>query len=254
MLDARQQELAKLLQKAQHSKWEYSEINAYWEALANPVLYGGNMAKWVPNYEYTHKLLLDTVGLSLPPSGHVLDLGAGSGRVAKMVMERFPGCRVTLVDGAANMLQATAQTLAAFSGRYEVVVGDFLNEGVAFPPESFDGVVSVFAICHGREIGQYARLYANLHRWLKPSGSFVCYDHVCGASDHFTLLNVAGWQEFMLQSQPAEQVEAGILSTYQEDYPLSLHQHLTLLTEAGFQAADVLYKRDILAIYAGVKG
>jgi hypothetical protein len=67
-------------------------------------------------------------------------------------------------------------------------------------------------------------------------------------------LNVAGWQEFMLLSQSQEQVDGGILSTYQEDYPLSLHQHLTLLTEAGFEAADVLYKRDILAIYCGVKG
>jgi tRNA (cmo5U34)-methyltransferase len=253
MLDARQQELAKLLQTAQESKWAYSEINAYWEQLTNPVNYGRNMAKWVPDYELTHKLLLDTIGLYLPPSGNVLDLGAGSGRVAKMVMERFPDCRVTLVDASANMLDATSQTLADLSGRYEVMVGDFLNDGVDLPAESFDCIVSVFAICHGRAISQYARLYANLHHWLKPGGCFVCYDHVLGATDHFTLLNVAGWQEFMLQFGSKEEAQAGILSTYQEDGPLSLPQHLTLLTEAGFQAADVLYKRDILAIYAAVK-
>jgi SAM-dependent methyltransferase len=253
MLDARQQEIAKVLQTAQESKWAYSQIIDYWERLADPVNYGRNMAQWVPDYEYAHKLLLDAIGLHLPPSGRVLDLGAGSGRIAKMAMTRFPDCQVTLADASANMLMATSETLAAFAGRYEVVVGDFLNDGLDFPTESFDCIVSVFAICHGREIGQYARLYATLHRWSKPSGCFVCYDHVCGANDDFTLLNVAGWQDFMLQSQSQEQVQAGILGTYQEDYPLSLHQHLTLLTEAGFQAVDVLYKRDILAIYAGVK-
>jgi SAM-dependent methyltransferase len=133
------------------------------------------------------------------------------------------------------------------------MVGDFLNDGVDFPAESFDCIVSVFAICHGREFGQYARLYANLHRWLKLGGSFVCYDHVLGATDQFTLLNVAGWREFMLRSMAKEQADEGVLSTYQEDFPLSLPQHLQLLTEAGFHAADVLYKRDILAIYAALK-
>ncbi len=253
MLNANQQELAKLLQRAQSTQWAYAEINNYWEALANPVQYGKNMTKWVADYDYTHKLLLDTIGLSLPPSGKVLDLGAGSGRIAKMVMQRFPDCQVTLADASANMLAATTETLSEFSGRYDVVVGDFLQDGLGFPAESFDTIVSVFAICHGRGLDQYARLYANLQRWLKPSGCFVCYDHVRGATDHFTLLNVAGWQEFMMQFSSKEEAQAGILSTYQEDEPLSLHQHLTLLTQAGFQSADILYKRDILAIYAGIK-
>src|SRR5215204_2278429 len=122
MLDARQQEIAALLQKAQETKWAYSQIGDYWESLANPVNYGKNMAQWIPDYDLTHKLLLDNLGLYLPPSGNVLDLGAGSGRISKMVMERFPDCQVTLADASANMIQATPQTLASFPGRYETVV------------------------------------------------------------------------------------------------------------------------------------
>jgi hypothetical protein len=34
---------------------------------------------------------------------------------------------------------------------------------------------------------------------------------------------------------------------------LSVRHHMQLLSAAGFQAADVRYKRDIFAIYAGVK-
>jgi ATP sulfurylase len=44
-----------------------------------------------------------------------------------------------------------------------------------------------------------------------------------------------------------------LVSTYQEDSPLSLRQHLTQLTSVGFSSADVLYKRDIFAIYAANK-
>ena len=33
----------------------------------------------------------------------------------------------------------------------------------------------------------------------------------------------------------------------------SVRQHMEMLSAVGFGAADVLYKRDIFAIYAGVK-
>ena len=257
MFDARIIEIATLLQSAQATKWAYSDIKDYWETLSNPVRYGQGMGKWVPEYEYAHKLLLDTIALHLPSTEQaqckVLDLGAGSGRITKMVLERFPECQVTLVDASQNMLNATTQTLAAFPGRYELVVDDFLGGRVDFPAESFDCIVSVFAICHGRELSQYQQLYDNLHRWLKPSGCFVCYDHVAGATDQFTVLNIAGWLDFMQQFQSKQEAEEGVRSTYQEDYPLSLHQHLTLLSEAGFSTVDVLFKRDIFGIYAGIK-
>jgi hypothetical protein len=96
-------------------------------------------------------------------------------------------------------------------------------------------------------------LYARISRWLTPTGLFICYDHVLGATARLTVLNVAGWQEYMERSQPKEQAAQGILSTYQEDYPLTLPQHLELLTQAGFVATDVLFKKDIFAIYMGSK-
>jgi hypothetical protein len=53
--------------------------------------------------------------------------------------------------------------------------------------------------------------------------------------------------------QSVEQAKDGIVSTYQEDSPLSLRQHLNLLSAVGFSAVDVLYKRDIFGMYAGIK-
>jgi hypothetical protein len=42
------------------------------------------------------------------------------------------------------------------------------------------------------------------------------------------------------------------LNRYEEALA-ALRHHMHLLSAAGFQAADMLYKRDIFAIYAGVK-
>jgi hypothetical protein len=62
-----------------------------------------------------------------------------------------------------------------------------------------------------------------------------------------------GWHRLLSASQTAKQAREGIVGTYQEDSPLSVRQHMELLAAVGFGAADVLYKRDIFAIYAGVK-
>ena len=64
---------------------------------------------------------------------------------------------------------------------------------------------------------------------------------------------LTGWHNFLLQTQDSRQACDGVISTYQEDRPLSLRQHLDLLMAGGFEAADVLFKKDIFAIYAGIK-
>jgi tRNA (cmo5U34)-methyltransferase len=252
MLDERQQNVARLLEAAQDSRWDRSQIADYWENFSHPAHYGMSVAQFLPDHEFVHALLLDAMGLYLSASGRVLDLGGGSGRVAKMVMDRFPNSEVTLVDASPNMLRAASEMLAGFDGRYRTVVGDFFHEHLHLRTD-FDCVISVFAICQGRELGDYVRLYADIFRWLKPDGALFCLDHVRGANGLFTLLNVTNWQEFMRRSFPPTQVEAAILSAYQLDNPLPLSQHLTLLKEAGFNETDVLYKRDMFALYTAMK-
>jgi tRNA (cmo5U34)-methyltransferase len=253
MREERQQQVARLLEVADDTRLDHAQVAHFWETFANPEQYGLSVAQFLPDYEFVHSLLLDAVGLYLSPDSSVLDLGAGSGRIAKMVMDRFPDSEVTLVDASPNMLRGASETLAGLTGRYHTLVGDFFHQQLDLGAQAFDCITSVFAICQGRKIDEYVQLYADIYRWLKPSGNLVCLDHVRGANGLLTRLNVANWQEFMLRSFPEDHVEAAIVSAYQLDNPLPLHQHLTLLTEAGFEETDILYKRDMFALYTGRK-
>jgi tRNA (cmo5U34)-methyltransferase len=252
MKSAEYNQIVTYLRDAEQSKYRYADIKARFEAEPAAV-YGTNMASWIPDFAYAHHLLLESIALHLPAHASALELGAGSGRVSKLLLETFPDLHLTLVDISANMLGEAEKQLAPYADRCQATVHDIFDAHLDFPAHSFDCVVSVFAICHAQGMDVYEQLYRRIYGWLKPQGYFVCYDHVLGDSFELTALNALGWHRLLAASQTVEQAREGIVSTYQEDSPLSVRHHMHLLSAAGFQAVDVLYKRDIFAIYAGVK-
>ena len=241
-----------LLSGGLEAKIPYEQINERFEAVPASI-YGDSMVKWCPDFHYIHELLLRAIKPSLPASAKLLDVGAGTGRVSKLLLEGTVDAHVTLLDLSQNMLSEAPNKLHQFTNRYHIVQGDFFDDEVDFPPDSFDAVVSVFAICHGREEKNYQALYKKIYRWLKPGTCFVCLDHVYSESLELTELAFREWGEFMAANFSPEVVHEALTSTITEDSPLTLSHHMQLLREAGFSAADVLWRRGIFAMYIGIK-
>ncbi len=245
-------QIVEYLQIANQSKYSYQDIKARFEA-ESASTYGTNMALWIPDFDYAHQLLLESIALHTPTNARGVELGAGSGRVSKLLLETFPNLQLTLIDLSTNMLKEAENQLVSYAPRCQFVVGDIFDATLDFPKGSLDCVISVFAICHAQGKEVYEQLYSRIYNWLKPEGYFVCYDHVLGDTLPLTALNALGWHRLLTVHQSVEQAKHGIVSTYQEDSPLSLRQHLNLLSAVGFSAVDVLYKRDIFGMYTGIK-
>ena len=215
--------------------------------------YGSQMPEWFPDYDYVHRLLCDILKPYLSGEALVLDLGGGTGRIARLILDTFPSCRIVIQDLSANMLSEVPNKLELFSGRFECVEGDFFAETCDFEPGSFDCVVSVHAIHHGRHQEVYRNLYRRIHTWLKPMGCFVCLDNVAGDAPELAVLNYASWAELLRSQYGAEDTRRIIERTILEDSPLSLREHLSILGECGFAHADVVWKKHIFGLYVGVK-
>ena len=245
-------QISEYLNIAMQSKYTYRDIKARFESEPAPT-YGENMAQWIPDFSYAHQLLLESIAIHLPKNAKGIELGAGSGRVSKLLLNAFSDLNLTLVDLSTNMLSEAEKQLAMYRHRCQFIEHDIFDPSLEFSAGSLDCVVSVFAICHAQGIEVYEQLYRRIFQWLKPQGYFICYDHVIGDTFQWTALNALGWHRLLAVRQTPEQCREAIVSTYQEDSPLSLRQHLTLLETSGFSAVDILYKRDIFAIYAGIK-
>jgi cyclopropane fatty-acyl-phospholipid synthase-like methyltransferase len=97
----------------------------------------------------------------LAAGAHILDIGCGNGiPVARMLAQRF---RVTGVDISTEQVRRARTNVPA--GTF--IASDIMS--VAFPPASFDAVVTFYTIFHlPRE--EHPELLRRIHRWLKPGG------------------------------------------------------------------------------------
>jgi ubiquinone/menaquinone biosynthesis C-methylase UbiE len=123
-------------------------------------------------------------------SGKVLDMGAGTGRSAVMVLEARPQTSLVALDsfgesyeehfGKAQAGQSVEDQgrqkllanlrAAGLEQRATIQPGDMRH--MPFEPETFDAVVSAYAIDHlSREGGSQA--LSEAHRVLKPRGEFL---------------------------------------------------------------------------------
>lgn len=124
-------------------------------------------------------------------TGHVIDIGAGSGRATVGLLLAKPRVRVTAVDiyrdyfgledNTPERLMHNAR-IAAVADRATAKVGDARE--LPFANGEFDGAISVAAIDHvpGRDI---PKAIAEAARVLKPDGQLL-----------LTIVNVDGWVWF----------------------------------------------------------
>lgn len=144
------------------------------------------------SYEYRGDDTLDDfeeyaawVGLladRLPEGAPVLDIGCGL-PATKLLSERFD---VTGVDFSEVQIDRAKALVPA--ARF--LCGDILE--LTFPPESYDAIVSFYAIIH-MPLDEHPTLFANIVRWLRRSGVFLAtvgHEAWTGTDDAY--LGVAG--------------------------------------------------------------
>jgi ubiquinone/menaquinone biosynthesis C-methylase UbiE len=142
------------------------------------MLWRGRAQRWDQHGSAPLGRVIGAVLLSSPVSrdAAVLDLGCGSGQVTLPLARRA---------GRALAVDVSAEAIEMLEGRARRE-GISNIEGLAQPietlelePESFDLVVSNYALHHLRDVDKQAAL-ARTYRWLRPGGRLVVGDMMFG--------------------------------------------------------------------------
>ncbi|MGD0788451.1 MAG: methyltransferase domain-containing protein [Terracidiphilus sp.] len=204
----------------------------------------------IPHYLQMVESLVLAIPFDASAPIRALDLGCGTGTVARHLLERFPNAQLTCLDLAGNMIATAQQKLASYP-RVSYVHGDFTAMA---GDESYDVVVSSLALHHLAADAEKREFYRRIYLSLRPGGVFYNADAVLGTSDFLQKVYMQQWRAFMCRNISREEVEGKWIPNYEaEDHPAKLTEQLAWLAEAGFTDVDVLWKYYNFAVYGGRK-
>jgi tRNA (cmo5U34)-methyltransferase len=192
--------------------------------------------------------------------GRFLDLGAGGGAFAELVMETHPGATGVLVDFSEPMAATAKQRLEPHAQRWEYVLADLSDPAwvQALPDGSYDAVVSAFCIHHLPD-DRKRELYAEAYNLLQPHGLFLNWEHVSAAGlghgmlEEWMVERLLAVERTRPNPRPDEEVLRHYFDASEADILASPQDQCEWLRDVGFVDVDVFFQIPEIAIFGGVK-
>ena len=179
----------------------------------------------------------------------MLDIGAGTGLLTTLLLNKYPEAEVTLMDFSAQMLDLARRR---FHDRKNIryITGDYNRTDLGGP---YDLVCSALSIHHlSRDDKQ--QLYRRIFDTLNPGGVFVNADQVLGESPRIQKRFIEYWDDFVREG-PLSRKEIEEIRTRRDtlDRNDSLAIQLFWLKDLGFSEVDVIYKNRMFVVFVGRK-
>jgi tRNA (cmo5U34)-methyltransferase len=177
----------------------------------------------------------------------ILDIGAGTGLLSALIIRKYPGASLTLVDLSEPMLSVAKER---FAGRRDVryITGDYSSVDFA---GRYDLICSALSI-HHLEQDDKRRLYQKIFDNLHPGGIFVNADQVLGETPAINQHYMAYWDEFLEPCPLSLEDKKQVLNrrdTFDRNEKLSVQ--LAWMQDCGFTSIDVVYKNRQFVVFTG---
>ncbi len=205
----------------------------------------------IPYYEQMLDALVTALPFNQDKSIRVVDLGCGTGTIARRIKQIYPLAQITCVDIAEKMLQIARVKLGEAGSDLRYQLANF--EDYEFDTK-YDVAVSSLALHHLVCDEDKIQFYRKIYDSLTPGGVFYNADVILGSSSHLQELYMEKWREYMRRQVSVEEIEQKwIPQHYDEDRPASLMNQLAWLCEIGFVEVDVIWKYYNFSVYGGRK-
>jgi tRNA (cmo5U34)-methyltransferase len=215
----------------------------------SPERYEDFIRRIVPHYHEQDVMMADAIR-EVCPTGicRILELGAGTGSLARFLLESFPTAHMTAIDVSPAMVAECRRTLAPYGERVRLVEADLTT---AVLGTGYQAVLSRLAIHHLDDLHKqdlFQRIFAALLR----GGVLVDSDVIAGGSEAESLVMLDQWREYM-RMRGDDPVEWEPLLVGEDDLPATERAHTIWLQDAGFTGVRVVWKVGCFAMFTAIK-
>ena len=219
------------------------------------------VAQWLANADERERhrsdqrrLLAELLPFAPDAAFTFVDLGAGTGAAARVLLDAYPDAMAILADFSPQMMDEGAKALAPYAGRYRYVEFDLSRD--AWPeaiPAEVPAVISSLCVHHLPDERKRS-LFAQILDRLVPGGWYLNYDVVAGGDP----VVAEAWQRAGDRRDPAAAAARRTRTAEQQRrydnhvrHMIPLAPQLQFLADAGFEGIDVFWKQLDAVIYGG---
>lgn len=202
----------------------------------NASQYDGQRKKLIPCFDDFYSIAISIAETNIH-NPNILDIGAGTGLLSFLILEKFPKANLTLIDLSEKMLDVAKERFKT-NPNFTYIMDDYTKYKFN---KKYDVIISSLSIHHltGDEKKQ---LYHNIYSNLNENGVFINADQVLGGTPYIESLYKRDWK-YKVENSGLSKGE--ILSAYERtklDKMSTLDDQIKWLKEIGFLDVDCVYK------------
>jgi len=180
----------------------------------------------------------------------ILDIGAGTGLLSALLLQRYPDASLTLLDISDQMLKVAHERFSGNPG-VRFITGDYSTGDLGGPYDLVCSALSIHHLSHDDKRALCRRIYDALN----PGGVFVNADQAAGETPELEWEYLHSWDVFIQNGPLSREEQAEILKRRVSlDRSAKLSVQLTWLRDCGFIGVDVVYRNRTFVVITGRKG
>jgi ubiquinone/menaquinone biosynthesis C-methylase UbiE len=215
----------------------------------SPAKYDARIRALIPLYDELIPEVARALGHAARPVRTIVDLGIGTGALARACLEQVPVARVWGIDADAAMMATARTRLGRLARRVTMTTGSFLDEELP----SCDAIVASYSLHHIRTARAKLAFYRRCYRALRPGGVLVNGDCAPASTPRGFARDLDVWFSHLGKRFGGRAKGRRVYESWaEEDTYVPLDDEIRLLRRAGF-AVDVPWRRSPFAVIVGCR-
>ena len=212
--------------------------------------YDAKITSTIPNFDSFYQSTIDLVCAAENPADKWLDTGCGTGTFCVKAKRCFANTEFTLSDPSEAMLKIAKEKLKS-SEKVSFELAD--TQSLVYPDEYFD-VISAIQCHHFLDRAGRIQATENCFRMLKRGGIYIEFENIMPLTKGGREIGLRMWWNYQsaMGKTPDEVAEHGKRFNV-EYFPITIPDHISLLSETGFSIVEVLWASYMQAGFYAVK-
>ncbi len=213
----------------------------------SPATYDTRIRSLIPLYDELIAEVARALGHAARPVRTIVDLGIGTGALARACLAAAPGARVLGIDADPDMMAIARTRLGRLSSRVTMTTGSFLDE----PLPACDAIVASYSLHHIRTARAKLAFYRRCYRALRPGGILINGDCAPASTPRGFARDLDLWYTHLGKTFGSRARGRRVYESWaDEDVYVPLAEETRLLERAGF-SVDVPWRRSPFAVMVG---